>query len=123
MSGLDTDIVMHKLSLHPDCPPVMQMLQRARPDMALKIFNKVKHQLDASFQAVAKYPQWVANSVHMPKKDGKVKMCVDYMNLNKANLNDDSLCHIDTLVDNTSKFVVFSFMDEFSSYNQIKMDP
>ena len=33
------------------------------------------------------------------------------------------LSHIDMLVDNTTKFKVFSFMDGFFGYNQIKMAP
>lgn len=49
-------------------------------------------------------------------------MCVDYRDLNKASpKNDLPLPHIDVLVDNTTKFSVFSFMDGFSGYNQIKM--
>lgn len=91
--------------------------------MALKIYEEVKHQFNAGFLAVANYPQWVANIVPLPKKDGKVKMCVDFKDLNKASLNNNfPLPHIDTLLDNIIKLVVFSFMDGFSGYNQIKMD-
>jgi hypothetical protein len=62
--------------------------------------------------------------VPVPKKDGKVRMCVDYRDLNKASPKDDfPLPHIDVLVDSTAKFNVFSFMDGFSGYNQIKMAP
>ena len=51
-------------------------------------------------------------------------MCVDYRDLNKASPKDDfPLPHIDMLVHNTAKFKVFSFMDGFSGYNQIKMAP
>src|SRR4030043_832453 len=54
--------------------------------------------------------------------DGKVRMCVDYRDLNKASPKDDfPLPHIDVLVDSTAKSKVFSFMDGFSGYNQIKM--
>jgi hypothetical protein len=124
MPGLDTDIVVHKLPLRPDYPPVKQKLRRTRPDMALKIREEVKRQFDVGFLVVAKYPQWVANIVPVPKKDGKVRMCVDYRDLNKASPKDDfPFPHINTLVDNTARFVVFSFMDGFSGYNQIKMDP
>jgi hypothetical protein len=124
MPGLDTKIVEHKLPLRPECPPVKQKLRRTRPDMSLKIREEVKRQFDAGFLAVAKYPQWVANIVPVPKKDGKVRMCVDYRDLNKASPKDDfPLPHIDVLVDNTTRFAVFSFMDGFSGYNQIKMAP
>ena len=57
MPGLDTDIVVHKLPLKPDCPPVKQKLRRTRPDMALKIREEVRKQFDAGFLALAKYPE------------------------------------------------------------------
>ena len=60
----------------------------------------------------------------MPKKDDKVHMCVDYRDLNRASLKDDfPLPHIDILVDKTAHHKVFSFMDDFPGYNQIKMAP
>ena len=66
----------------------------------------------------------MANIVPVPNKDGKVRMCVDYHDLNRASPKDNfPLPHIDTLVDNTAKHSLFSFMDGFSGYNQIKMAP
>lgn len=45
----------------------------------------------------------------LPKKDGKVRMYVDYLDLNGANLKDDLLLpHIDVLVDNTTGKPYFS---------------
>ena len=81
-------------------------------------------QFDAGFLAVTCYPQWVANVVPIPKKDGKVRMCVDYRDLNRVSPKDDfPLPNIDVLVDNTAQHKVFSFMDSFSIYNQIRMAP
>ena len=58
-------------------------------------------QFNAGFLAVTSYPQWVANIVPVPKKDGKVRMCVDYRDLNRAILKDYfPLPHIDILVEN-----------------------
>ena len=86
--------------------------------MFLKIKEEVKKQLDARFLEVAKYPEWVANIVPVPKNDGKVRMCFDYRDLNRASPKDNfSLPHIDTLMDNTAKNSQFSFMDGFSGYN------
>ena len=82
--------------------------------MLLKIKEEVKKQLDAGFLEVSKYPQWMANIVSVPKKDGKVQMCVDYRELNRSSPKDNfPLPHIDTLVDNTAKHSLFSFMDGF----------
>lgn len=92
--------------------------------MSLKIKEEVKKQFDTRFLAVAKYLQWVVNIVLVPKKDDKVRMYVDYRDLNRASPKDDfHLPHIDVLVDNNVWFSVFSFMDGFSDYNQINMAP
>ena len=70
------------------------------------------------------YPEWLANAVPLSKKDGKVRMSVDFQDLNKASPKDDfPLPHIDILVDNTVGHALLSFMDGFSGYNQIKMAP
>ena len=100
MPGLDTDIVVHRLPLREECMPVKQKLRKVKPEMLLKIKEEVKKQLDAGFLEVAKCPQWVANIVPVPKKDDKVRMCVDYRDLNRASPKDNfPLPHIDTLVD------------------------
>ena len=66
----------------------------------------------------------IANVVPVPKKDGKVRMCVDFRDLNKACPKDDfPLPHIDVLVDNIVGNALMSFMDGSSRYNQIKMAP
>ena len=68
--------------------------------------------------------EWIANVVLIPKKDGKVQMCMDFRDLNKACPKDDfPLPHIDVLVDNTVDSALMSFMDGFSRNNQIKMAP
>ena len=49
-------------------------------------------------------------------------MCVDFTDLNKACPKDSyPLPRVDVLVDSTAKHQLLSFMDTFSSYNQIRM--
>ena len=56
------------------------------------------------------------------KKDGRIRVCIYYHNLNNANPKHDfPLPHIDLLVDNTTRFAMLSFMNGFSSYNKIKL--
>ena len=88
------------------------------PNMSEKIKTKVMKEFNTRFLSITSYPQWVANGVPVPKKDGKVHMCVDYRDLNMTSPKDGfPLPHIDILVDNTAQHKVFSFMDGFSSYN------
>ena len=57
------------------------------------------------------------------KANGNWRMCVDFIDLNKACPKDSyPLPRIDTLVDSTARHQLLSFMDAFSGYNQIKMD-
>ena len=56
------------------------------------------------------------------KANRKWRMCVDFMDLNRACLRDSyPLPRIDILVDSTARHQLLSFMDAFSSYNQIKL--
>ncbi|MCI31445.1 hypothetical protein A2U01_0052657, partial [Trifolium medium] len=52
----------------------------------------------------------------------KWRKCVDYTDLNRACPKDAySLPNIDKLVDNSEGYKLISFMDAYSSYNQILM--
>ena len=60
----------------------------------------------------------------VPKKNGKLWICIDLHELNAACLKDEfPLLIIDIMIDNTCGFERMSFMDGFSGYNQIKMFP
>ena len=113
MPGLNTEIIEHRLPLKPECKPIQQKLRGIKPEMLFKI-KEVKKQFDVDFLEVAKYPEWVANIVPDPKKDRKVRMCVDHRDLNQASPKYNfPLPHIDTLVDNTAKnsdkFIKYTF--------------
>ena len=112
MPGIDPEIVQHRIPLYPDAKPVKQKLRRIQPDWALKIKEEVTKQINVGFLMVTEYPTWVANIVPVPKKDGRIRVCVDFRDLNKASPKDDfPLPHIDVLVDNTAGHALLSFMD------------
>lgn len=63
---------------------------------------------------------WLANVVLVKKANGKWCMCIDFIDLNKACPKDNYfLSRIDQLVDATSRHELLTFMDAFSSNNQI----
>ena len=60
----------------------------------------------------------------MKKKNGQIRCCVDFRNLNKICLKDEfPLPNINLLVDPAAGSSMFSFMDGYSRYNQIRMAP
>ena len=78
--------------------------------------------MTAGFIREVYYPNWLTNVVLVKKANGKWRMCVDFMNLNKACPKDSfPLPRIDQLVDSTARHKLLTFMDAFSGYNQIKM--
>ena len=86
--------------------------------MDSQIKEEVEKQYNVGFLRVVNYAEWLANVVLVPKKDGKVRMCVYFRDLNKASPKDDfPLPHIDVLVDNIAGHALLSFMDGFSRYN------
>ena len=86
--------------------------------------EEIQKQLSVGFLLVVEYPEWLANVFLVPKKDGKVRVCVDFQDLNKANPKDDfPLPHIDMLVDSMTGHSMLSFMDGFFRHNQILMAP
>ena len=68
------------------------------------------------------YPEWLANVVLVKK--AKWRLCIDFTDVNRACLKDSfPLPRIDLIVDATAGHELLSFMDAFSGYNQISMDP
>ena len=87
------------------------------------VAEEVRKLLEVGFIREVYYPNWLANVVMVKKSNGKWRMCVDFTDLNKACPKDSyPLPRIDTLVNSTARHELLSFMDAFSSYNQIKMN-
>ena len=58
------------------------------------------------------------------KENDKGQLCIDFTDVNRACPKDSfPLPQIDLIVDATAGHELLSFMDAFSGYNQISMDP
>ena len=65
---------------------------------------------------------WLSNIVPVKKKNGYIRYCVDFRNLNRVCPKDEfPLPNMDLLIDSIARNAMFSFMDGFSRYNQIRM--
>ena len=80
--------------------------------------------LAAGFIKPIQHLRWLSNIVPVNKKNGQIRCCVDFRNLNKACSKDEfPLTNMDLLIDSAAGSAMFSFMDGFIGYNQIRMAP
>ena len=70
------------------------------------------------------YLEWLANVVLVKKANGKWRLCIDFTDVDRVYPKDSfPLPWIDLIVDAIAGHELLSFMDAFSGYNQISMDP
>ena len=87
-----------------------------------QITQEVKKLLAVGFIKPIQHPRWLSNIVTIKKKNGQIRCCVDKAILIKACPKDEfPLPNMDLLIDSAAGYAMFSFMDEFSGYNQICM--
>ncbi|CAA0812368.1 Unknown protein, partial [Striga hermonthica] len=124
MKGIDPGVASHKLNLDRTVRPIVQKRRKFGRDRQKALEEEVKKLIDNKFIKEAKYPTWVSNPVLVKKSNGLWRLCIYFSDLNKACPKDSyPLPHIDYMVDATSGQELMSFMDAYSGYNQIPMDP
>jgi ribonuclease HI len=124
MPGIDPTLVAHSLNVEPGAKPVVQPMRTFHPEVEAQISQEVQKLLSAGFIKPIQHPRWLSNIVPVKKKNGQIRCCVDFRDLNKACPKDEfPLPNMDLLIDSTAGHAMFSFMDGFSGYNQILMSP
>src|SRR5919201_364789 len=122
MPGIPRDVAEHALEIRPGSRPVKQRLRRFDEEKCRIIREEVEKLEKVGFIKEVHHPEWLANPVLVEKKNGKMRMCVDYTSLNKACPKVPfPLPRIDEIVDSTAGCEVLSFLDAYSGYHQIKM--
>ncbi|XP_016191765.1 uncharacterized protein LOC107632612 [Arachis ipaensis] len=124
MPGIDPRVICHKLAINKTIRPIAQKKRNLGAEKVKAALEETKKLLNADFIKEIRFTTWLSNVVMVRKNSGKWRMCVDFTNLNKACPKDAyPLSCIDKLVDNASGYKSLTFMDAYSSYNQILMHP
>ena len=124
MGGIDPIVITHKLNTSLSFKPVKQKRRSFAPERQKAINEEVGKLLQAGAIREVEYPEWLANVVLVKKANGKWRLCIDFTDINKACPKDSfPLPRIDLIVDAIAGHELLSFMDAFSGYNQISMDP
>lgn len=124
MLGVPREFAEHHLYVRPDAKPVRQPLRRLSEEKRRTIGEEIARLLAAGFIMEVFHPEWLANPVLVRKKNGTWRMCIDYTSLNKACPKDPfALPRTDQVIDSTAGCELLSFLDAYSGYHQIALDP
>jgi hypothetical protein len=110
--------------LKEEAKPFRQKLRQINLMLLPIMEREVKKLLDTHIIVPLRYYEWVANLFPVRKKNGEIRLCVDFRNLNKRSNKDNyplpKMEHILQRVTGASRI---SMIDGFSSYNQISVLP
>ena len=124
MGGIDPVVITHRLNVSLSFNPFKQKRRSFAPEREKAINEEVGKLLQADAIREVKYPEWLANVVLFKKANCKWQLCIDFTYINRVCPKDSFLLsRIDLIVDATAGHELLSFMDAFSGYNQISMDP
>jgi hypothetical protein len=124
MPRLGRELVEHRLPIKTSFRPYKQGARNFKPEIIERVKEEVDRLLQARFIQPCLYADWVSNIVPVEKNNtGKIRICVDFRNLNRATQKDEYPMPIDDLlIDNASSHKVISFLDGNAVYNQIFME-
>jgi hypothetical protein len=123
MPGLSRELVEHRLPIKWGFRPFKQPARNYNPILFDRIKEEANRLLSAGFIRPCRYAEWVSNIVSVEEKNiRKIRICVDFRNLNRATPKDEYPMPVaDTLINNASDHRMISFLDGNTGYNQIFM--
>ncbi|RDY03872.1 hypothetical protein CR513_12490, partial [Mucuna pruriens] len=124
MAGIDPDFLSCHLSITLGIRLASQKKRKLKEEKKKGGREETRKLLATRFIREVLYPTWLTNVVMVKKSSCKWRICIDYIDLNKAYPKYPYLLpSIDRLVDGASEYGLLSFMDAYSIYNQIWMHP
>ncbi|GJW41592.1 putative reverse transcriptase domain-containing protein [Tanacetum coccineum] len=110
-----------RIDLIPGASPVVKSPYRLAPSEMLELSNQLKELQEKGFIRPSHSP-WGAPVLFVKKKDGAMRMCIDYRELNKLTIkNHDPLPKIDDLFDQLQGACCFIKIDLHSGYHQLRV--
>ena len=113
--------VKHRIDLY-DETPFKQRHRRIPPAMLDEVRDHIQQQLSAGIIRKSHSP-YSSNIVLVRKKNGQLRICIDYRQLNSRTVKDNyALPRIDEILQSLSGNKYFSVLDMKSGYHQIEID-
>ena len=110
-----------EIELLPKTTPISKAFYRMAPAELKELKQQLQELLDKKFIRPS-YSPWGAPLLFVKKKDGLMKMCIDYHEFNKVMIKNKYLLpRTDDLFDQLRRTTMFSKIDLRSGYYQLKV--
>ena len=120
LRGIPEHIATHHVELDTAISPCHQARYRMNPNYAKAVKEDLEKLLKAGFIEPVDQATWLSPIVVVPKKNGKLRICVDFRRLNAATKKDPyPLPFTDEVLDTVIGYAPYSFIDCFSGYHQV----
>jgi hypothetical protein len=84
LKNIPLELTQHKIELDTSIPPAHQPRYKLNPNYVTIVKRDINKLLAAGFIQLIKEATWLSPIVVVLKKNGKLKICVDFKKLNKA---------------------------------------
>lgn len=116
------DLFQHEIPLKPDEKPFRQKQRPINPTLSPKMKEELMKMRNVGIIEPIRHSTWVSNLVPVRKKNGDIRLCVDFINLNISSLKDNyALPNMEALLQKVTRNELLSMMDGFFGYNQVKV--
>jgi len=88
LHGYDRNIIQHTIELTEGSKPVRQKQRPVNPRIEPLMVDELQKLLESRIIFPIKHSTWVSNLVPVRKKNGDIRLCVDFRDLNRASLKD-----------------------------------
>ena len=82
--GVDPKFIVHKLNVDPSFPPKKQKPRRSAKEHVEAVRSEIRRLREVRAIRETFFPEWLANTVVVKKKNGKWRVYVDFTDLNRA---------------------------------------
>ena len=120
LRGILEHIATHRIKLDIAISPSHQARYRMNPNYAKAVKEDLEKLLKAGFIEPIDLATWLSPIVVVPKKNGKLRICVDFKRLNTTTKKDPyPLSFTNEVLDTVDGYAAYSFIDCFSGYHQV----
>ncbi|MCO5599275.1 hypothetical protein L7F22_053376 [Adiantum nelumboides] len=120
MKGVPPSMVQHTIPMISTAKPVQQRPYPMNPKYTKIIQEELEKLIECGFIYPIEHSEWVSPIVIVPKKNGKLRVCVDLKKVNAATRRDHyPLPYSEHVLEWVAGKEAYSFLDGYSGYNQI----